>query len=275
MSGHGVPRLCFALAPLKLHKGSTSGYCGLHIGFAACAVEHIEAPFFGHLPQIIILRIEEDELAAGLQIVIKLALGALDTLKRAKALQMGAAHIGNQTAVGLGKTAKLRNLARMVGSGLHYGQIVFGTQAKEGQGHTNVVVEIALGIMYVVFAAKDGGQEFLGGGLSVGSGYLDHGPAPLSAVPCRQLLEGGQDIIHQHKTGISGRDNRPVVHHSHCTPLLQRLPGILVAIERFATKREKHTARRTFSAVRGYHRMFLINPVKRCDIHLHFSYFII
>ena len=162
----------------------------------------------------------------------------------------------------------------MVGSGLHHGQIVFGTQAKEGQGHANVVVEIALGIMYVVFAAKDSGQEFLGGGLSVGSGYLDHGSAPLSAVPCRQLLEGGQDIIHQHKTGISGRDNRPVVHHCHCTPLLQRLPGILVAIERLATKREKHTARRTFTAVRGYHRMFLINPVKRCDIHLHFSYFI-
>ena len=270
-----MPGLCLIRPPTKLHKGGTSGYCGLHIGFAACAVEHIEAPFFGHLPQIIILRVQEDELAAGLQIIIKLALGALDTLKRAKTLQMGTAHIGDQTAVGLGKTAKLRNLAWMVGSSLHHGQIVFGTQAKEGQGHSDMVVEIALRIMHVIFAAKDSGQQFLGGGLSVGSGYLDHGSAPLSAVPCRQLLEGGQNIIHQHKTGISGRDNRAVIHHSHCTPLLQRLSGILVAIERIAAKREKHTARRTFSAVRGYHRMFLINPVKRCDIHLHFSYFII
>ena len=84
--------------------------------------------------------------------------------------------------------AQLRDFARVVGAGFDHGEIVFGAQTKQREGHTDVIVEVAFGVEHLEFLAEHRSNEFFGGGFAVGAGDLQHRGVEHTAVVGRQFL---------------------------------------------------------------------------------------
>ena len=98
-----------------------------------------------------------------------LALGPGHTLDAAEPLQVGATGIGQQGRLGAGDVGQVADLARVIGPKLQ-DQPVLVPGAEQGQGHPDVVVEVALGRHDAPDLAQDGGDHLLAGGLAVAAG---------------------------------------------------------------------------------------------------------
>ena len=139
---------------------------------------------------MLIVGVDKDD-TVGLrgQVVIELSLGADDTLQRAETLQVGLAHVGNQSAGGLGGLGECLDVARMAGSHLDDGNLVHDVEAQQRLGNADVVVEVALGRHAVIALGEHGAHQFLGRCLAVGAGDGDDGDVKAAAMLARQVLE--------------------------------------------------------------------------------------
>ena len=144
LCAHAVPRFIYILAPLDMQEGRTALYPCLHVGDSLTA--HHESPLFGHLPQIIVQRIQENLSATPAQVVVEFAFGALHALKRAEPKQVCPSHIGDESVVGMHQRAQETYLAGVIGSRLHHRQVVFVGQAKQRAWYSYMVVQVALGV---------------------------------------------------------------------------------------------------------------------------------
>ena len=84
------------------------------------------------------------------KVSVEFCLGADNPFKTAKTFQMGPSNIGDKAEIWLGYLAKGGNFAWVVGAHLYNCHLGIGRDGKEGEGHPEVVVEIALGGMGVV-----------------------------------------------------------------------------------------------------------------------------
>lgn len=63
----------------------------------------------------------------------------------------------------------------MRGTHLHDGNLVLWAQTEQCLWHTDIVVEVSLGVHDVEFLGEDGGDELLRCGLAVGAGDANDG----------------------------------------------------------------------------------------------------
>ena len=110
----------------------------------------------------------------GIDIIIKLALGALDAFEAAEAEQVRLADVGDDAVVGLADLHQLRNVVGMVCAHLNDSQLGSRRYLQQGKRHPDVIVEITFGGNDIVLGGKHGTDKFLGRGLAVGPGDTDY-----------------------------------------------------------------------------------------------------
>ena len=88
----------------------------------------------------------------------------------------------------------------MVHTQLHHGHRVVRTQVQQRQGHTNVVVQIALGGQAVLRLGhpQDAGQHLGHGGFAIAAGHGNQGQLKLRTPTCGQLTQGQTCVWHHH-----------------------------------------------------------------------------
>ena len=63
---------------------------------------------------------------------------------------MGFSCGGNDPVVRFGYLYQLLDVSRVAGTHFHHGKVMFRAQAKQGEGNTDVIVQISQGIEHVV-----------------------------------------------------------------------------------------------------------------------------
>ena len=107
---------------------------------------------------------------------------------------MSASHVGDETTGGLSRLCQRLDVARVAGTHLDDGDVVFGGQSEECLGHPHIVVEVALRVEHVVLLLQHGGNELLCGRLAVGARNADDGYVELSAMLACQVLESLETV---------------------------------------------------------------------------------
>src|ERR1019366_2437250 len=132
----------------------------------------------------------EDGDAVGRQSFDQFPLGGGDALDGIEELHVGVADVGDYPDVGFGDGGELADFSGMVHADLDDAYVAGVGQAKQGERHADVVVEIAIG-----FAndGKGGLQQVrdgvFGGGFARAAGHGDDRATPLLARPGGQVLE--------------------------------------------------------------------------------------
>ena len=170
-----------------MQEGRVSHYLTTHgeavIGFLAIIDGSlVQLPFAYHLHQVGAVGIDDDLTVGSLEEIVQLALGALHPLERAEAQQVCPTYIGDQSDVGFANIHQLVDVARMTGSHLDNGYLMFGFQAQHRSRYTDTIVEVALCIEHIVFLGKNGSGELLGGSFAIGARNADDGDA---RIKCR------------------------------------------------------------------------------------------
>lgn len=78
------------------------------------------------------------------EVVVEFSFGPYDSLERTESFQVGFPYIGDDAVIRFGNPYQCIDFSGVVGTHFHYGNLVFGSQLKKGQRHTDVVVEISL-----------------------------------------------------------------------------------------------------------------------------------
>ena len=125
-----------------------------------------------------------------------LALGPGDALDAAETLQMGAPGVGDERHLGTGDGGQIGDLARMIGPHLQ-DQEVLVPGSEQGEGHSDVVVQVALGGADRSNLVKDGGDHLLDGGLAVAAGDGHHPPGEAVAPGGGQAAEAQAGVVYQ------------------------------------------------------------------------------
>ncbi len=131
----------------------------------------------------------------------------------------------------------------MVHAQLQHRQPVRLAQAQQGQGHADVVVEIALGGQRCLAhcGAQHGGDELRHRGLAVAAGDGDQRQFEARTPALRQLAQGGAGVGH-FDAGQPGR-GQPALGHRPDGPGGARLGQPVVAVETLSAQRHKQIAR--------------------------------
>ena len=109
---------------------------------------------------------------------------------------MGFSYVGNDSVSGSAISTSSLMSSRVAGTHFHHGKVMFRAQAEQGEGNTDVIVQISQGIEHVVSLRKYGGHQFLGSSLSVCTRNADDGCTHLPAVVIGKLLQGFQAVFH-------------------------------------------------------------------------------
>lgn len=231
---HFVALAVFSGFPGEGQVGRVAGHLSVDVQTAVGAViDGVQAP--GHFAQVGIVVMDEDgRVAVAAQEVEEFAFGTHHSLERAEAFQMGLAHVGDESVVGFGDVHQFLDVAGVAGSHFYDGQFVLGAQAQQGEGHADVVVQVAFGVEYVVALRQHGGQQFLGRSLAVGAGDADDARAHLPAVVVGQLLQGFQTVVHEEVAVVSLRSVLGFVDHGVSASGFERAGGKSISVERFA-----------------------------------------
>lgn len=83
---------------------------------------------------------------------------------------MGITDVGDDPVIRFGNLAQVFDLAGMVGSHLHDTEFGVGIHAKQGEWHTDMVVEVAFGGNGFILFREYSVAQFFRGGLAVRSG---------------------------------------------------------------------------------------------------------
>ena len=172
----------------------------------------------------------------------------------------------DQSHGGLGQLGQVGDLTGVVHAQLDHGHAVVGAQIEQGQGHANVVVQVALGGQGVVprMGTQDGRDHLGHGGLAVAAGHCDQRQTELRTPTRRQLAQSDACIGH-HQRGQAVRCclcfARTLANHGH-SALRLGLGDELVAIKTLTTQSHKQVTCLQAAAV-GVH------PVGHHTLHVH------
>ena len=167
---------------------------------------------------------------------------------------MGFAHVGYQPTVGFHYLYEGLDFARMVGTHLYYGDVVFLSQSQQCLGHADMVVEIALSVEYVILLAEHGGNELLSGGLAIGACNTYYWRVQRTAMLTSELLQGGEHIIYYYVSVILGILR--LVYDGIGAPFIECRLSIRIAIERVAFEGKEDASLGAVATVGGHDGMF-------------------
>ena len=118
--------------PAELQEGRTADDLAMNqdIGVVTLTIIIDIRKSVSHFHQVLVVAVDENRTLMSSEEVIKFPFCLADTLKGAEAQQVGASHIGNQSASGLCRLDQCLDVARMRGTHLHNGNIVVLVQAE-------------------------------------------------------------------------------------------------------------------------------------------------
>jgi hypothetical protein len=148
----------------------------------------------------------------------------------------------------------------MIGASLDDGNIVLWLDAKQGERHSDVIVEVAFGKENLLAFGKDGADEFLRSRLAVRARNLEDSTAPNLTMMGGQILQGLQHIGNEDKSVVLLRDIG-IIHNGEGTTLLEGLKGIVVSVERLALQGKENAPFRALAAIRRNNRMLFVNGI--------------
>ena len=159
-------------APAELQERSAGNDFSPYIAVFILAVgdEAVDVALLSHLHQMLVVCIDEDEGIVGCEVIIELSLGLLHAFEAAKSQQVGTAYVGNHTAGWLHVFHEFSDVTRMGSTHLYNGNLIFRRETEERLWYAYIIIEVTLGEHHVELLAENGRDEFLGGGLAVGSG---------------------------------------------------------------------------------------------------------
>ena len=102
-------------------------------------------------------------------VFVEFRFGLNDSFKRTESFDVCFANIGDDAAVGGHNLAEQSDFSDVVGAGFDDCKFVFLREAKQGEWHTDVVVEIAFSVEHIEFFREHGSNEFFGSSLAVGA----------------------------------------------------------------------------------------------------------
>ena len=138
----------------------------------------------------------EDQQTVGLNVGQHLALGFEDILPAAQTLNVGIADVGDDTYVGLDGSGQIVDLAKAVHAHLQHAHGVLIGQTQDGQGHAQIVVEVALGFQDVILLSQHAGDHVLGSGLAHAAGDRHEGNGKQRFIPDSQILQRHFGVFH-------------------------------------------------------------------------------
>lgn len=144
--------------------------------------------------QQVVVGIDKDGATTSSEEAVELGLGMDNSFKRAEALEVGLADIGDKAKVGLSDSTQGIDLARMAGSHFDDSHLGIGRDSEDGERDAEMIVEITSGGMGAILAREDGKGKFLGGSFAVGAGDADKWNRQLLSVVTREVLQSRQDI---------------------------------------------------------------------------------
>ena len=123
---------------------------------------------------------------------------------RCHELQVLALGVVDQGHRGPSQISQVGDFTRVVHAQLNHGQRVPCPQAKQGERHTDVVVEVALSRQYPIGTARtfgasgsqDGGDHLRDGGFAVGAGHGDQRQRELRTPACGQRAQRQRGVGH-------------------------------------------------------------------------------
>ena len=167
---------------------------------------------------------------------------------------MGFAHVGYQAAVGLYYLYEGLDFAWVVGSHLDDGDVVLLGKTQEGLGHTDMVVEVALSVEYVILLAEHGGNKFLSGGFAVSTRNAYYWRVQRTTMLTSKLLQGGEHIIYYYVSVILGI--LCLVNYGIGAPFIECRLSIRIAIKRVALEGKEDASLGTVATVGGHDGVF-------------------
>ena len=207
----------------------------------------------GLVQQVAVERIDEDHAAIGSNALVEFRLGSNDAFERTKAQQMRLANIGDESEVGMNDGAKFSDVHRVIGTHLDDGKFMLGLHLKEGQRHTDLIVQIAFGGQHVELLTQHRADQFLGRCLSVCSrdaNDLD-GTLPVAellAMIGSQLLKCGEHIGHEESSLLLATC---IINHGKRSTFLEHFIHIGIAIETLSLQRKEDLPGLDLAAVGG------------------------
>ena len=159
-------------APAELQERRAGDDFSPYIAVFVLAVgdEAVDVALLGHLHQMLVVCIDEDEGIVGCEVIIELSLGLLHAFETAESLQVGTAYVGNHTAGWLHVFHEFPDVTRMGSTHLYNSNLVFRRETEERLWYAHIIIEVTLGEHHVELLAENSRDELLGGGLAVGSG---------------------------------------------------------------------------------------------------------
>ena len=175
---------------------------------------------------------------------------------------MSLSHVGYYSAVRFHDVHQLLYVAGMTRSHLHYSDFVFRFQSQQRLRHTDVVVEVSLGIQYIVFLLQHRRHEFLCRRLSVGPGDADNLCSEFPAVVVGELLQCLQTVVHEYESLVVLLGEFLFVYHGEGASFVNSLLCEGVSVERRSFEREEDGVFRAVAAVGSHHGVLLEDSVQ-------------
>ena len=261
------------LLPMQSEERRTIHHLTAHIPLARHFGVGATGQIAAQRGKIGVVEVKQDErlfstrhLTTPADVRIQFGFRAHDPLKRTEAFQVGFADIGDQPTIGVDDVAQHRNLSGMVGARFHHRDVVRRREAQQGERHTDVIVQVALGVQHIVLFGQHRRRQLLGRRLAVGSRDLHDGRTELSAMMVGQLLERGEHIVHPQASRIGSR-HLGIVHHGISTTGRQSLSGKLIAVERSPFEGKENAAFGAVSGIGGHHSVAFEDFVEFLKFH--------
>ena len=139
--------------PGEFQERRTADDVSLHICGLVLSVrdDTAEFPLRCHLHEVGVALVEEEQAVMSLEEIVQFSFRAFHALEAAESLQVGTAHVGDQSAGGLHVLDELLYVPGMGCSHLDDGDFVLGADAEQRTRHADIVVVVRLGMVYVEF----------------------------------------------------------------------------------------------------------------------------
>ena len=174
---------------------------GPKVVFAVKAVPHRGyAIELGHSGELVVVAVEND-VGTRLKEGSKLGLGLEHAVAAAQVLDVGIAYVGHNHCVGAGNLGQAVHLAKVADTHLEHSHLVIVAQAEHSERHTQLVVEVSLGLVHAVLLPQHAVGHLLGAGLTHAARDAHHRDAKLLEIELGNVFHSLQRRL-DHDIGV-------------------------------------------------------------------------
>ena len=133
----------------------------------------------------------------------ELALRPGDSVETAEPFQVRGARVDDETDAGCGDPGEVRDLARVIRAHLDHGIAMRGLEPREGERHTDVVVEVAAGNQAASPVSEDRPRHLLDRGLAVAAGDAHDGARKIPPPCACERSQAREHLGHDHLRDVN------------------------------------------------------------------------